>query len=137
VELITRVVEGALREAGVALDDLDAVAIANRPGLIGALLIGLTAAKTLAWVADLPLVDVDHLQAHVYANILADGPVEFPAVALVVSGGHSTLFLVRDVVHFERLGGTTDDAAGEAFDKVASLLSLGTAAFDLEAISRV
>ena len=125
VELITRVVERALCEAGVTLAGLDGVATANRPGLIGALLIGLTAAKTLAWVADLPLVDVDHLQAHVYANMLAAGRVDFPAVALVVSGGHSTLFLVHDLLQFERLGGTTDDAAGEAFDKVASLLGLG------------
>ena len=125
VELITRVVERALGEAGASLSDLDAVATANRPGLVGALLIGLTAAKTLAWVADLPLVDVDHLEAHIYANVLAGGPVDFPAAALVVSGGHSTLFLVHDLVHFERLGGTTDDAAGEAFDKVANLLGLG------------
>jgi len=125
VELIARVVERALGEAGVSLADLDAVATANRPGLIGALLIGLTAAKTLAWVADVPLVDVDHLHAHVYANVLAGGPVDFPAVALVVSGGHSTLFLIHDLVRLERLGGTTDDAAGEAFDKVASLLGLG------------
>jgi N6-L-threonylcarbamoyladenine synthase len=115
----------ALSEAGVKLDDLDAVAVVNTPGLVGSLLIGLTAAKALAWINALPLIGVNHLHAHAYAAALERDEDVFPCVTLVVSGGHTSLFHSRSPIEHERLGGTLDDAAGEAFDKVASILGLG------------
>ena len=119
-------IDEALRRAGVSLADLGAVAVATRPGLVGALVVGLTAAKTLALVLDVPLIAVDHLEGHLYACQLAfpDSQV-YPCVGLVVSGGHTSLYACRGPLECEFLGGTTDDAAGEAFDKVASLLQLG------------
>jgi N6-L-threonylcarbamoyladenine synthase len=118
------VIDEALRKAEVTLADLDAVAVANMPGLAGSLLVGLTAAKTLCLACDLPLVAINHLQAHIYACRLASGRDVFPCVGLVVSGGHSNLYRCETATDFEPLGGTIDDAAGEAFDKVASLLGL-------------
>jgi N6-L-threonylcarbamoyladenine synthase len=106
------------------LSDLDAVAVANTPGLAGSLLVGLTAAKTLCLACDLPLLAVNHLQAHIYACRLASGVDVFPCIGLVVSGGHSNLYRCAGPTDFKPLGGTIDDAAGEAFDKVASLLGL-------------
>jgi N6-L-threonylcarbamoyladenine synthase len=106
------------------LTDLDAVAVANTPGLAGSLLVGLTAAKSLCLACDLPLLAVNHLQAHIYACRLASGVDVFPCVGLVVSGGHSNLYRCGGPTDFTPLGGTIDDAAGEAFDKVASLLGL-------------
>jgi N6-L-threonylcarbamoyladenine synthase len=108
---------------GLGPRDLDGVAVTSGPGLIGALLVGLSTAKALACAADLPLVGVHHLEGHILANGLT-GELVLPAVALVVSGGHTELFLVRAVGRYERLGGTLDDAAGEAFDKTAKLLGL-------------
>ncbi|MEM9658258.1 MAG: tRNA (adenosine(37)-N6)-threonylcarbamoyltransferase complex transferase subunit TsaD, partial [Planctomycetota bacterium] len=125
VERILPVIDQALRQAGTALTDLDAIAVANQPGLAGSLLIGLTAAKTLCLACDLPLIAVDHLQAHIYACRIASGVDVFPCVGMIVSGGHTHLYRCRTPIDFTPLGGTIDDAAGEAFDKVASMLGLG------------
>jgi N6-L-threonylcarbamoyladenine synthase len=125
VERILPVIHSTLEKAGVTLADLDAVAVANRPGLAGSLLVGLMAAKTLALACDLPLVAIDHLQAHIYACRLAAGRDVFPCIGLIVSGGHSNIYRCASPLDFTPLGGTIDDAAGEAFDKVASMLGLG------------
>lgn len=124
VQRILPVIDQALRAAALSLADIGAVAVVTEPGLVGSLLVGLTAAKTLALVLDVPLVPVHHLQAHLYACRLASGPDVFPAVGLVVSGGHTNLYDCRSVVDYELVGATIDDAAGEAFDKVASILGL-------------
>lgn len=125
LERIDAVIDEALRVAGVALRDIDAIAVTDGPGLVGSLMIGVTAAKTLAMALDKPLVAVDHLEAHATsAAIIAEEP-PWPAVSLVVSGGHTSIYLVRDQLTIELLGQTHDDAAGEAFDKVAALLNLG------------
>ena len=118
-------VEQALAEARITLDDVDAVAVAHTPGLIGALLIGLTTAKTLAWLAGKPLIGVNHLEGHIYGAALGYDGETFPCVSLVVSGGHTSLFWSASAIEHELLGATTDDAAGEAFDKVAAMLELG------------
>lgn len=126
VENYPWVVDEALRRAEVTLDDLDGIAVTHRPGLVGALLVGVAAAKGIALATGLPLVGVDHIAAHVHAAFLSeDGPPEFPCVALVVSGGHTSLFLCRSPHEHELIGATIDDAAGEAFDKVARMLGLG------------
>ncbi len=124
VERILPVIDEALRKANTKLSDLDAVAVANTPGLAGSLLIGLTAAKTICVAANLPLLAVNHLQAHVYACRIASGRDVFPCIGMVVSGGHSNLYRCDGPTDFTPIGGTIDDAAGEAFDKVASLLGL-------------
>ena len=125
LELVNLVVEEALREAGVTLDDVEAVAATQGPGLVGALLVGLTTAKSLAAPRGLPLVAVDHLQGHVAANFLAPEPLEPPFLCLIASGGHTLLARVESTDGFEVLGRTLDDAAGEAFDKGARMLGLG------------
>jgi N6-L-threonylcarbamoyladenine synthase len=125
LELTTPVVEAALAEAGATLDDVKAVAVTAGPGLIGALLVGLSSAKALAAPRRLPLIPIDHLQGHVAANFLEPEPLEPPFLCLVASGGHTLLAGVRDHAGHEVLGQTLDDAAGEAFDKVARLLGLG------------
>ncbi len=125
VERILPVIDETLRRAGLRLEDLDAVAVANTPGLAGSLLVGLAAAKALCVALDIPLIAVNHLQAHVYACRLASGEEVFPCVGLIVSGGHTSLYRCRGPLDFELLGATIDDAAGEAFDKVASMLGLG------------
>jgi N6-L-threonylcarbamoyladenine synthase len=125
LELTVPVVEAALSEAGVSLGEIEAVAVTAGPGLIGALLVGLSSAKAIAAPRRLPLVPVDHLQGHVAANFLAPDPLEPPFLCLVASGGHTLLAGVRDQAGHEVLGQTLDDAAGEAFDKVARLLGLG------------
>jgi len=124
VERIVPVIDETLRRAGITLGDLVGVAVANTPGLAGSLLVGLSAAKALCVALDLPLVAVNHLHAHIYACRVAAGDEVFPCVGFVVSGGHTTLFDCRSPLEFRHLGGTIDDAAGEAFDKVASLLGL-------------
>lgn len=126
IENILPVLRQAMETAGATFGDLDAVAVAHRPGLIGSLLIGVTAAKTLAWTIGRPLVGVDHVQAHLY-SVMLDGnePVEFPAVGLVCSGGHTALYRLTSWLQIERVGWTLDDAVGEAYDKVAALLGLG------------
>ena len=126
VRQVLPMIDEALRRAGVSLGDLGMIAVATRPGLVGALVVGLTAAKTLALALDVPLIAVDHLEGHLYACQLAFPDREvYPCVGLAVSGGHTSLYVCRGPLSFEFLGGTVDDAAGEAFDKVASLLGLG------------
>ncbi|MCA9075026.1 MAG: tRNA (adenosine(37)-N6)-threonylcarbamoyltransferase complex transferase subunit TsaD [Planctomycetaceae bacterium] len=124
VERILPVIDQALGEANAQLSDLAGISVVTEPGLVGSLLVGLTAAKTLAMVLDLPLVAVNHMEAHLYACRLAEGRDVFPAVGFVVSGGHSNLYDCRSAVEYELLGTTIDDAAGEAFDKVAAILGL-------------
>jgi N6-L-threonylcarbamoyladenine synthase len=125
LELIGPVVGAALAEAGAGLDDADAVAVTTRPGLIGALLVGVSSAKAIAAARRLPLVAVDHLHGHVAANFLEPDPIEPPFLCLVASGGHTMLAAVREPDSYEVLGQTLDDAAGEALDKAARLLGLG------------
>lgn len=122
---ILPVIRAALREAGIGPADLGAVAVAHRPGLVGSLLVGLSAAKALAWSLGVPLVGVDHVHAHLWAAALDAEPIDFPALGLVVSGGHTTLYAMRSETELVRLGATIDDAAGEAYDKVAAILGLG------------
>jgi len=124
VERILPVIDEAIRRAGIRLGDLDAIAVANTPGLAGSLLVGLIAAKALCIALDKPLVAVNHLQAHIYACKIASGRDVFPCIGLIVSGGHSNLYRCAAPTDFQYLGGTIDDAAGEAFDKVASMLGL-------------
>jgi N6-L-threonylcarbamoyladenine synthase len=124
VERILPVIDETLREAQIELADLDAVAVATTPGLAGSLLVGLMAAKTLSLVLEIPLLSIDHLQAHIYACRMAAGHDIFPCVGLVVSGGHTSLYHCYAATKFELLGSTIDDAAGEAFDKVAGMLQL-------------
>ena len=119
------VVRQALEEAECSWDDIEAVAATHGPGLPGALLVGLNGARGLAYARGLPLIPVDHIEGHVSACWLLEEEPQLPALALVVSGGHTELLLMHAYHHFERLGGTRDDAAGEAFDKVARLLGLG------------
>ena len=125
VELLTPVIARALVEAGIDDDHVDAVAATVGPGLIGALLVGVSAAKTLALVWDVPFVAVNHLEAHLYAALLEDPELELPVVVLLVSGGHTLLVLMEGHGQYRVLGSTIDDAAGEAFDKVARYLGLG------------
>jgi N6-L-threonylcarbamoyladenine synthase len=125
LELVLPVVRETLGEADVELDDVDSVAVTQGPGLIGALLVGLSAAKALAWSHGLPLIPVNHLQGHVASLYLEPDPVETPFVCLLASGGHTLLLDVQERGSFRRLGTTLDDAAGEAFDKGARLLGLG------------
>jgi len=123
-ERILPIVDQALQQANVTPQDLSAVAVTHRPGMVGCLLVGLAAAKALCWRFDLPLLGVDHVQAHVHTGFLADPDLPLPALALVASGGHTALYLVHAPGRTERLGTTRDDAAGEALDKGASLLGL-------------
>ena len=125
IERLDAVIEEAMSAAGVTKDNIDAIAVTNRPGLVGALLIGVTAAKTLSWVWGKPLVAVDHIRAHAYSPAIELDEPPWPAVGLIVSGGHTSLFLIHSPISIELLGATTDDAAGEAFDKVATILGLG------------
>ena len=125
IEYIAPVVKAAFQEAGLSYQEISAVAVTTRPGLIGALLVGLSFAKALAYGLQRPLIAVNHLHGHIYANILEHGPIEFPAVCLVVSGGHTSLLYMPSVNDYQLIGSTKDDAAGEAFDKVARFLGLG------------
>lgn len=123
VEQITIVIEEAIKEAGLDFSQLDAIAVTKGPGLVGALLIGVNAAKALAFAHQIPLVGVHHIAGHIYANRLVTD-MRFPLIALVVSGGHTELVLMREHGTFEVIGETRDDAAGEAYDKVARTLNL-------------
>jgi N6-L-threonylcarbamoyladenine synthase len=125
LELVLPVVREALGEAGATLDDVDTVAVTQGPGLIGALLVGVSAAKALAWARGLPLAPVDHLQGHVASLFVGPDPVEPPFLCLLASGGHTLLLDVQDHAGYRVLGSSIDDAAGEAFDKGARLLGLG------------
>jgi N6-L-threonylcarbamoyladenine synthase len=125
LELVSPAVRAAVDEAGVSLDGVERVAVTQGPGLVGALLVGISAAKALAWARGVPLVPVDHLEGHVASLYLEPEPVEPPFTCLLASGGHTLLLAVRERGRSERLGTTLDDAAGEAFDKGARLLGLG------------
>ncbi len=122
---VTQVIEEAILKAGISKDELDGVAVTVRPGLIGALLVGLSAAKGFAYALQKPLIPVNHLHGHIAANYIADTSLEPPFICLVASGGHSHVVEVTDYNQFTVLGATMDDAAGEAFDKVARVLELG------------
>ena len=114
IEAVNTVIEEALAQAGVGGEQIDAVAVTNEPGLIGSLLVGLMAAKTLAWAWQVPLVGIDHVYAHAYSTALEAEPIEYPAVALVCSGGHTALYHCRSPVELELMGGTmTAESAGE------------------------
>jgi len=123
IENITLVIEECLNKCNMTIDNIDAIAVTYGPGLIGSLLIGLQAAKTLAFIYDKPLIPVHHIAGHIYANSLVK-PMQFPLIALVVSGGHTDLIYMKDHYSFEKIGGTLDDAVGEAYDKVARVLGL-------------
>jgi N6-L-threonylcarbamoyladenine synthase len=125
VAKINSVIALALDKAGVTFNNLTAIAVANRPGLMGALLVGVSAAKAIAYAVDKPLLGIHHIEAHIYANFLTSNQITLPAICLVASGGHSEIFLVKDHGVYEILGRTRDDAAGEAFDKSARVLGLG------------
>ena len=125
LELVAPVVEEALASAGASLDDTESIAVTRGPGLVGALLVGLSAAKALAWSRRMPLVPVDHLHGHVAALFLEPDPVDPPFLCLLATGGHTLLLDVRDRSGYRVIGSTVDDAAGEAFDKGARLLGLG------------
>lgn len=123
VEQITLVIEEALQKAELTMDDIDAVAVTEGPGLVGALLVGVNAAKALAFAHGKPVIGVHHIAGHIYANRLIQ-EMKFPLLSLVVSGGHTELILMKEHGHFEVIGETRDDAAGEAYDKVARMLEL-------------
>lgn len=129
-ERVLPIVRAALAEGGVGLGDVTAVAVGNRPGLIGSLLVGVAAAKALAWSLGAPVIGVDHVQAHLVAGLIGPpgkvppAPV-FPALGLVVSGGHTSLYVCESTTKARRIGATIDDAVGEAYDKVAAVLGLG------------
>ena len=125
VESIRMVISEALDQAGCGLDEIDAIAVTRGPGLIGSLLVGLCTAKAIAWWRDLPLLAVNHLEGHVRSVFIEHPEIGFPAIALIVSGGHTSLYLCPEEAVYHRLARTRDDAAGEAFDKVAKLLGLG------------
>jgi len=125
IEVVLPVVARALGEAGLGLGDLDGIAVTHGPGLVGSLLVGLSAAKALAYAHALPLVGVNHLEGHIFAGRLTDPTLEPPFLALVVSGGHTALYACERPLQYRLVGQTRDDAAGEAFDKVAKLLGLG------------
>lgn len=124
LESILPVIDDALEDAGLTFNDIDGIAVTQGPGLIGSLLIGVASAKALAFSLDKPLLGINHLEAHISA-IHLENSVEFPFIALIVSGGHTNLYLVKDHTTFKPLSKTRDDAAGEAFDKAAKLLGLG------------
>ncbi len=122
---IIPVIEQAIGQSGVSPDDFSAIAVTNGPGLAGSLLVGVNIAKALGLAWNKPLIGINHLEAHIYANWLGEDVPEFPLVSLIVSGGHTELVLMKNHGQISRLGGTRDDAAGEAFDKVSRILGLG------------
>ena len=124
-ERINQVIAEALQAAGMTLQEMDAIAVTYGPGLVGALLVGVSAAKAISFASDIPLIGVHHIEGHISANYIENKDLEPPYVCLVVSGGHSHLVLVKDYGEYEILGRTRDDAAGEAFDKVARAIGLG------------
>jgi len=125
LEKIDPIVNEAVDRAGCSLDDIDAIAVTQGPGLIGSLLVGVCYAKALAWSLEIPLVGVNHIEGHVFSVALENPPVEYPALALIVSGGHTNIFHIPEPGQYRVVSRTRDDAAGEAFDKVAKMLGLG------------
>lgn len=124
IDLMIPIIDKALEDAKCSLQDIDLFAVARGPGLIGPLLIGLTAAKTLAFATSKPLIGINHVEAHIYASMMDCGPIEFPALGVVISGGHTSLVLIHAIGSYEQISQTVDDAIGEAFDKVAKMLGL-------------
>lgn len=125
LELINGVISEALEEAEIGFSDINAVAVTYGPGLVGALLVGVAAGKSIAFGLDVPLLGVNHIEGHIFANFLMESKPSFPITCLVVSGGHTDLVLIHDFGNYELLGATRDDAAGEAFDKIARVIGLG------------
>jgi len=125
IEMIWPVVDAALKEAGTGLEDLSAVAVCHGPGLIGSLLVGCLFAKSISYSSDVPLIGINHLEGHIFTHFLGEVRPEFPFLSLVVSGGHTSLYRVDGFRKYRELGRTRDDAAGEAYDKVAKMLDLG------------
>lgn len=125
IEKVIQVVDEALKEASLTMDEIDAVAVTYGPGLVGALLVGVSAAKSIAFAHNKPLIGVHHIEGHISANYIENEELEPPFLCLVVSGGHTNLVIVKDYGEYEVLGKTRDDAAGEAFDKVARAIGLG------------
>lgn len=125
IEKMNQVIEQALLDAGVVLEDISAIAVTYGPGLVGALLVGVSAAKAISFAAGIPLVGIHHIEGHISANYIENKELEPPFLCLVVSGGHSHLVIVKDYGNYEIIGRTRDDAAGEAFDKVARAIGLG------------
>lgn len=132
IEYIYPVVEQALKDANCSFKNINAIAVTKEPGLIGSLLVGTSFANALSFSLKKPLINVNHIKAHIHANFLSDKnedakkpPIKFPAIGLIVSGGHTSLYLVKDFEHYELLGKTLDDAAGEAYDKIARIMNLG------------
>lgn len=125
METITYVVETALKEASISLDKIDGIAVTYGPGLIGSLLVGLSFAKSLSYSLNIPYIGVNHLEGHLMAIFLERGDIKFPFIGLVVSGGHTNLYIVKEFGNYILLGKTLDDAAGEAFDKISKFLNLG------------
>lgn len=125
LEVVNSVIKEALDEAGITYKDIDAVGVTYAPGLVGALLVGVSAAKALSYALKIPLIPVHHIKAHICANYIEHAQLEPPFMCLVASGGHSHIILVKDYTDFRVIGQTRDDAAGEAFDKVARVLGLG------------
>ena len=125
LEAISPVIERALRDAKLSLPEIEGIAVTRGPGLVGSLLVGLSTAKALACALDIPLAGVNHIEGHIMASFLSDKKPQFPFIALVVSGGHTNVYLVNNYHQFQQLGQTRDDAAGEALDKAAKLLGLG------------
>lgn len=123
-ELLNPLIDRALTTAGIGFADLDAVAVTQGPGLLGSLLVGVVAAQALGWTLDVPVVGVNHLEAHLFANFLVDPELKPPLLALLVSGGHTALIVMEDFGRYRLLGQTVDDAVGEAYDKVARLLGM-------------
>ena len=125
VENIDIVIDRSLHTAGIRIEDIDAVAVTHGPGLVGALLVGLSCAKAIAAILDIPLIAVDHVKSHIYSSLMGKNTPSFPFIGLVISGGHTRLSLVEDFDKFTTLGDTLDDAIGEAYDKVAKILGMG------------
>lgn len=125
LEKVEPIITEALTRASVTLSDIDAIAVTQGPGLIGSLLVGVCYAKSLAWARDIPFIGVNHIEGHVYSVVFENPPVEYPALALIVSGGHTNIFYVPKEGEYKVVSRTRDDAAGEAFDKVAKMLGLG------------
>jgi N6-L-threonylcarbamoyladenine synthase len=125
LDSIAPVVDSALEQAGVTVDQIDGIAVTRGPGLVGSLLVGVSFAKSLAMARSRPIVGINHIEGHIYSVVFENPPIQYPAIALVVSGGHTTLFYIPEEGRYATLGKTRDDAAGEAYDKVAKLLGLG------------
>lgn len=124
IEKITYVLEEAINQAGLTLKEINLIAVTETPGLVGSLMVGLNMAKTIAWAYDIPIVFVNHLYGHIYANYI-ESDFSFPLLALIVSGGHTELVLMKEHFSFQKLGETLDDAVGEAYDKVARVIGVG------------